>query len=181
MTVDPDFGTVYVNIFKTLAGINNDNSIGIEMSHAGRQVYTSEQLSSVIHLVAYLQKRYHVHNENIITHRYAQQGDHTDPVAFDWTNFLALKDSFLDKAIALKNTTPASEPEQTKLPIAAVYLQIHNNLKSQEVLPDKSLNTPAHASTPGEVTKSSSLPLRKELPVDRAAAKFISTQTSAVR
>jgi hypothetical protein len=29
--VDPDLGTVHINIFKTLPGINNDNSIGIEM------------------------------------------------------------------------------------------------------------------------------------------------------
>ncbi len=37
--VDPDLATVHVNIFKTLPGINNDNSIGIEMCHQGGQDY----------------------------------------------------------------------------------------------------------------------------------------------
>lgn len=100
--VDPDLGTVHINIFKTLPGINNDNSIGIEMCHTGRQDYPAAQREAVVKLVAYLQERYKVSDENVITHRYAQQGDHTDPVNFDWDGFIASKNSFRNRAIAYK-------------------------------------------------------------------------------
>lgn len=99
---EPDMATVHVNIFKTLPGINNDNSIGIEMNHTGKQSYPREQREAVKRLVTYLQDRYHVVNENVITHRYAQQGDHTDPVAFDFEGFLATKDEFRNRALAMK-------------------------------------------------------------------------------
>lgn len=98
--VDPDLATVHINILKTLPGINNDNSIGIEMNHCGRQNYPPEMVQAVIRLVNYLQERYSVSQENIITHRYAQQGDHTDPVLFDWGGFLLAKDKFRQNAIA---------------------------------------------------------------------------------
>ncbi len=100
--VDPDLATVHVNVFKTLPGINNDNSIGIEMCHAGHQNYPREQRDAVIKLVAYLQERYKVQDANIVTHRYAQRGDHTDPVNFDFDEFLAEKDHFRNQAIAYK-------------------------------------------------------------------------------
>ncbi len=100
--VDPDLGTVHINIFKTLPGINNDNSIGIEMCHTGHQDYPPAQRESVVKLVSYLQERYKVSDENVITHRYAQQGDHTDPVNFDWDGFIANKNSFRNRAIAYK-------------------------------------------------------------------------------
>ncbi len=98
--VDPDLATVHINILKTLPGINNDNSVGIEMNHCGRQNYPPEMVQAVIRLVNYLQERYCVSQENIITHRYAQQGDHTDPVLFDWGGFLLAKDKFRQNAIA---------------------------------------------------------------------------------
>lgn len=101
-SVDPDLATVHINILKTLPGINNDNSIGIEMNHTGSQDYPEAQLNSVIRLVTYLQDRYSVASENIITHRYAQQGDHTDPVRFNWTGFLSSKDRLRNQAIAYK-------------------------------------------------------------------------------
>jgi hypothetical protein len=101
-SVDPDLATVHINVFKTLPGINNDNSIGIEMCHTGHQDYTPGQRQSVIKLVAYLQDRYKVNDENVITHRYAQRGDHTDPVNFDWDQFIAEKDRFRTRAIAYK-------------------------------------------------------------------------------
>ncbi|MGD9685185.1 MAG: N-acetylmuramoyl-L-alanine amidase [Candidatus Obscuribacterales bacterium] len=100
--VDPDLATVHINIFKTLPGINNDNSIGIEMVHAGSQDYPPAQLTSVIRLVNYLQERYNVGNENVITHRYAQQGDHTDPVNFDWDGFIFSKNQLRKDALAYK-------------------------------------------------------------------------------
>ncbi|MBZ0186601.1 MAG: N-acetylmuramoyl-L-alanine amidase, partial [Candidatus Obscuribacterales bacterium] len=100
--VDPDLATVHINIFKTLPGINNDNSIGIEMCHAGSQDYPPAMLTSVIRLVNYLQERYDIKNENVITHRYAQQGDHTDPVNFDWDGFISSKNQMRKDAIAYK-------------------------------------------------------------------------------
>ncbi len=100
--VDPDLATVHVNIFKTLPGINNDNSIGIEMNHTGRQNYPAAQREAVSKLLAYLQQRYQVDNANVVTHRYAQQGDHTDPVNFDLDGFLAYKNQFQKQAIAYK-------------------------------------------------------------------------------
>lgn len=140
--VDPQYATVHVNIFKTLPGINNDNSIGIEMCHAGSQNYPNEQRQSVIRLVAYLQNKFHVTNDNVITHRYAQQGDHTDPVAFDFDEFLARKDDFRNRALAMKRPTPTITPSvspttappvvaddvDVKAPPAAVYLEVHHDL-----------------------------------------------------
>jgi len=55
-----------------------------------------------MHLVAYLQDRYKVVDANIVTHRYAQQGDHTDPVNFDFEEFIATKDRFRNQAIAYR-------------------------------------------------------------------------------
>jgi hypothetical protein len=100
--VDPDLATVHVNIFKTLPGINNDNSIGIEMNHTGSQNYPIAQRDAVIKLVGYLKHRYNIDEGNIITHRYAQQGDHTDPVNFDWDEFLATVNTFHNQAIAYR-------------------------------------------------------------------------------
>jgi len=102
--VDPDLATVHVNIFKTLPGINNDNSIGIEMNHTGSQDYPMVQRDAVIRLVGFLKHRYNIDEGNIITHRYAQQGDHTDPVNFDWDGFLANVNTFHNQAIAYRNT-----------------------------------------------------------------------------
>jgi hypothetical protein len=137
--VDPKYATVHVNIFKTLPGINNDNSIGIEMCHTGSQNYPSEQRAAVIRLLTYLQDRFHVLNENIITHRYAQQGDHTDPVAFDFEEFIARKDDFRNRALAMKRDQPATEEPVAALenepPPAAVYLEVHRDMP---VPPDSS-------------------------------------------
>jgi len=130
--VDPDLGTVHVNIFKTLPGINNDNSIGIEMVHSGRQTYTTEQRTAVIRLVHYLQDRYKVSDDSVITHRYAQQGDHTDPVAFNWDNFLKEKQRFRSVALATRMSRMVDEAEtawQNEVPsTATTYLQIHTTL-----------------------------------------------------
>jgi hypothetical protein len=134
-TVDPEYATVHVNIFKTLPGINNDNSIGIEMCHTGNQNYPPELRASVTRLVTYLQDRYHVLNDNVITHRYAQQGDHTDPVAFDWEGFLASKDEFRNRALAMKRESPPAEESvsaDADVPDAAVYLEMHRQLKLED-------------------------------------------------
>ena len=133
--LNPELAAVHVNIFKTLPGINNDNTIGIEMNHTGRQNYPYDQREAVMKLVTYLQNRYDVSSENVITHRYAQQGDHTDPVNFDLDGFLSSKETFRTKAIAMKRTSrPAFIEEETEddAPLASVYVQIHGALQ----LPD---------------------------------------------
>lgn len=130
-TVDPKYATVHINIFKTLPGIDNENTIGIEMVHCGGQSYTPEQKASVIRLVTYLQDRYHVLDEHIYTHRYVQQGDHTDPVAFDWDGFIASKDDFHGRALAMVHEAPVEETLSidADVPVASVYLEIHPALK----------------------------------------------------
>jgi len=132
--LDPDLASVHVNIFKTLPGINNDDSVGIEMCHAGHQDYPPSQVDSVIKLVVYLQNHYHVSGDNIVTHRYAQQGDHTDPVFFDWNGFIASKNSFLQQALAMKLGEINREaiswvPDVT--PPSENFLQIHKHLEAK--------------------------------------------------
>ncbi len=126
--LDPEMASVHVNVFKTLPGINNDDSIGIEMCHAGSQEYTKPQLDAVNKLVVYLQQRYHVQDEDIITHKYAQQGDHTDPVNFAWDKFIADKNQLKQTAIALRASEvneEASNWQSPNLPMPEAYLQVH--------------------------------------------------------
>jgi N-acetylmuramoyl-L-alanine amidase len=130
--LDPDLGTVHVNIFKTLPGINNDDSVGIEMCHTGKQDYPLPQVESVTKLVTYLQNRYHVPDSNVVTHRYAQQGDHTDPVNFQWEEFLTNKNVFKNQALALrfhdltKDALTWLPPDMTPPPDN--FLQLHRQL-----------------------------------------------------
>jgi len=86
-TVDPAYATVHVNTHKTIAGIDNDNTIGIEIVHTGKQEYTDKQVNSVACLVAYLQGRYSVANDHILTHHFVQPSDRSDPVNFEWDKF----------------------------------------------------------------------------------------------
>lgn len=86
-TVDPSYATVHVNIFRTHNGVNNDNSIGIEIVRAGKQKYTRTQLDSVTKLVAYLQGKYGVSNSRIVGHGQIQPSNRTDPVNFNWEAF----------------------------------------------------------------------------------------------
>jgi hypothetical protein len=72
------------------------------MNHTGSQDYPVAQRDAVIKLVGYLKHRYNIEEGNIITHRYAQQGDHTDPVNFDWDGFLATVNTFHNQAIAYR-------------------------------------------------------------------------------
>jgi hypothetical protein len=86
-TVDPAYATVHVNVSRTLNGVNNDNSIGIEIVRAGKQKYTADQLESVTRLVAYLQNRFAVTDSGIVGHGQIQPSTRTDPVNFNWNNF----------------------------------------------------------------------------------------------
>ncbi len=136
--VDPDLATVHVNIFKTLPGINNDNSIGIEINHTGSQGYPQAQMHAVTRLVGYLQSRYNVENANIITHRYAQQGDHTDPVNFDWDGFIAAKNSFRNQAIAYRSNKIKDESRRWKHEVEVpvnTYMKPHTQLSKPASLP----------------------------------------------
>ena len=162
--VDPDLATVHVNIFKTLPGINNDNSIGIEMNHTGSQDYPQAERQAVIKLVGYLKHRYNIDEGNIITHRYAQQGDHTDPVNFDWDGFLAQVNTFHNQAIAYRSTRIKDDAKHwQKEPEAKTntYLKPHHELGGAPsvVPPDK---TPSELSpTPTELTPTEKLPPEK--------------------
>jgi hypothetical protein len=99
-TTNPDMATVHINIHKTLPGYSNDNSVGIEIVRAGKQVYTQPQLNSVIYLVTYLQGHYHVDDGNVTTHHHVQPSDRSDPVGFDLAAFQSAKRSFAISAIA---------------------------------------------------------------------------------
>jgi hypothetical protein len=128
---DPDLATVHVNIFKTLPGINNDDAVGIEMCHSGKQDYPPEQVDAVVKLVVYLQNRYSVPDTNVVTHKYAQQGDHTDPVNFDWSGFLAKKNEIKKTALALhlKELSKDALAWAPNVPAPPEnYLQIHRQL-----------------------------------------------------
>lgn len=188
MAVDPDLATVHVNIFKTLPGINNDNSIGIEMVHTGRQTYPAEQRAAVIKLVSYLQDRYKVADEGVITHRYAQQGDHTDPVNFDWDAFLKEKGKFRTTAVAYRMHQLEQEKQKWQAGegfTASTYLQIHTSVGEAapvraggEAAPAP--QAPAGSATPvpafAEVRASAPQPaqLRGPIEIDPAAAAILS-------
>jgi len=179
--VDPDLATVHVNIFKTLPGINNDNSIGIEMNHTGRQNYPQVQREAVNKLLAYLQQRYQVENANVITHRYAQQGDHTDPVNFDLDGFLAYNRQFQKRALAYKVKGLENEVKtwKTSEPAASTILQPHpvqveaketlerklESVEKVKVLPVQPVEEPARMAQPG-----SGLDLKGPIEVDPSSA-----------
>lgn len=84
-TVVPTYGTMHVNSARTLKGVNNDNSIGIEIVRAGKQKYTGIQLEKVARLVDYLKDRYKI--DKVYGHGQIQPSTRTDPVAFDWKSF----------------------------------------------------------------------------------------------
>jgi len=161
--VDPDLATVHINIFKTLPGINNDNSIGIEMNHTGRQDYPVAEREAVIRLVTYLQERYKVPDQNVITHRYAQQGDHTDPVNFDWEGFLASKNSFKNHAIAYKVNKMKDEVKHwtnvdTSEQSPPAYLQPHKALKEEQSTPAAGSTSATDAPAPETLTPTTPAP-----------------------
>lgn len=104
-TVDPEYATVHVNIFRTQNGVNNDNSVGIEIVRAGKQKYTRDQLDSVTKLVAYMQNHFRVANDHIVGHGQIQPSDRTDPVNFNWSAFDVALSSLKFQAMAMKKRT----------------------------------------------------------------------------
>jgi len=85
-TVDPKYATIHVNERRTLGGVTNDNSIGIEIVRTGKQKYTKPQLASLVRLVDYIQDRYPT-IAHIYGHGQIQPSTRTDPVAFNWSLF----------------------------------------------------------------------------------------------
>ncbi len=105
-TVDPKYATIHVNEKRTLGGVTNDNSIGIEIVRAGTQKYTAVQLASVVRLVDYIQERFPI--RKIWGHGQIQPSTRTDPVAFNWNLFSR-------NLAAIKSTTTQTaykEPSQ---------------------------------------------------------------------
>lgn len=92
-TTNPDRVTMHVNDYRTKYGVNNDNSIGIEIVRSGDQVYTAKQLKSVTKLSVYLQKRYAIADEQVVSHSYVQPHNRLDPVGFDWKRYEKAKDA----------------------------------------------------------------------------------------
>lgn len=175
--VDPDLATVHINIFKTLPGINNDNSIGIEMCHAGAQDYPQELRQSVIKLITYLQNRYNIDDANVITHRYAQQGDHTDPVRFDFEQFIATKNQFKNQAIAYRTVRITQEARSWR---ANPEPQINTYLKLHKKVNDTPGSTPA-ATPAEEVLPEGKLPAAppQERSLDQSKSQPVSDKQQA--
>jgi N-acetyl-anhydromuramyl-L-alanine amidase AmpD len=84
-------------------GVNNDNSIGIEIVRAGTQEYSTAQMSSVVCLVRYLQDRFEVADNHIYGHGQVQPSDRSDPVNFNWQAFGADKQILTRTAYAGRN------------------------------------------------------------------------------
>jgi N-acetyl-anhydromuramyl-L-alanine amidase AmpD len=102
-TVDPEFGTVHVDISRTTLGVNNDNSIGIEIVRSGDQQYTPEQLQSVTRLVVYLQQRFNVGDDHIYGHHQVQPSNRLDPVGFNWGEFNMARADLRNQTVAFKH------------------------------------------------------------------------------
>jgi N-acetylmuramoyl-L-alanine amidase CwlA len=93
-TVHPDKRTLHVNDFRTVGGVNNSNSVGIEIVRTGTQQYTQGQRRSIVQLVTYLQQRYSISDEQVVGHGEIQPSTRTDPVNFRWERFELAKERF---------------------------------------------------------------------------------------
>lgn len=126
-TVDPEYGTVHVDIHRTLGGVNNDNTVGIEMVHTGNQEYTAKQLDRVTKLVAYLQARYSVSDDHILRHGDVQPSDRHDPVAFDWSSFMTAKAS-LHSQVAM-----SQKPNMSTIPSPLTPNSVEERVQEQVI------------------------------------------------
>ncbi len=102
-TADPTYGTTHVDNRRTKRGINNDNSVGIEIVRTGKQEYSAEQMQSVVCLVRYLQERFKVADNHILGHGQVQPSDRSDPVNFNWQAFAADKEMLTRTAYSRRN------------------------------------------------------------------------------
>lgn len=101
-TADPTFGTTHVDNRRTIHGVNNDNSIGIEIVRTGSQEYSSDQLQSVVYLVRYLQDRFKVSDNCVLGHGQVQPSDRSDPVNFNWQAFASDKQTLTRTAFTAR-------------------------------------------------------------------------------
>lgn len=85
LTADPNFATIHVNDRTATRGVNNDNSIGIELVRSGKQKYTYKQLRSLVALTDYIEDRFNI--SRVYGHGEIQPSDRRDPVAFNWGQF----------------------------------------------------------------------------------------------
>ncbi|MBS1957033.1 MAG: N-acetylmuramoyl-L-alanine amidase [Cyanobacteria bacterium SZAS-4] len=99
-TADPEYGTTHVDNRRTRNGVNNDNSIGIEIVRTGTQEYSAAQMNSVVCLVRYLQNRFTVADNHVLGHGQVQPSDRSDPVNFNWQAFAADKQALTGTAYA---------------------------------------------------------------------------------
>ncbi len=99
-TADPEYGTTHVDNRRTRHGVNNDNSVGIEIVRTGTQEYSAAQMNSVACLVRYLQSRFVVADNHVLGHGQVQPSDRSDPVNFDWQAFAADKQALTGTAYA---------------------------------------------------------------------------------
>lgn len=99
-TADPEYGTTHVDNRRTRHGVNNDNSVGIEIVRTGTQEYSAAQMNSVVRLVRYLQNRFEVADNHVLGHGQVQPSDRSDPVNFNWQAFAADKQVLTGTAYA---------------------------------------------------------------------------------
>ncbi len=99
-TADPEYGTTHVDNRRTRHGVNNDNSVGIEIVRTGTQEYSAAQMTSVVCLVRYLQNRFKVADNYVLGHGQVQPSDRSDPVNFNWQAFAADKQALAGTAYA---------------------------------------------------------------------------------
>ncbi|MBY0551838.1 MAG: peptidoglycan recognition protein family protein [Candidatus Obscuribacterales bacterium] len=113
-TVSPEIATMHVNAFKTRYGVSNRNSIGIEIVRSGKQKYTPKQLQNVSRLCLYLQQRFGIEDDHVVSHSYVQPSDRSDPVNFNWKAFNISKNMLaLNAKQQLGNTlTAVAEAEE---------------------------------------------------------------------
>ncbi len=101
-TVDPYYATYHVDSSKTLLGVKNENSIGIETVRTSDQLYTDAQMKSLTRLSYYLKDRFEL--QQIVGHGQVQPADRSDPVLFDWTAFRQGLSALEEKQLAFKRT-----------------------------------------------------------------------------
>lgn len=101
-TVDPYYATYHVDSSKTLLGVKNENSIGIETVRTADQTYTDAQMKSLTRLSHYLKDRFQL--QQIVGHGQVQPSDRSDPVLFDWTAFRQGLGTLEEREIAFKRS-----------------------------------------------------------------------------
>lgn len=123
-------------------------------------------MDTLIKLITYLQNRYNIDDANVITHRYAQQGDHTDPVRFDFEQFIATKNQLKNQAHCLSHRQDYQESRSWRAspePQINTYLKLHNK-KVSEPVGFTTTPVPAQEVLPSGNSSAGKLPVGKLAP-----------------